>query len=62
MKTEKIKAISLRANSKNETAQVFMELDDGREYDLISENGESIDHWINMDALDLNTLCSRKME
>lgn len=62
MNTIGIKGIRLRADAKNETAQVFMELDDGREYELISDNGESIDHWVNMSSLSLSTLNSKKMK
>lgn len=62
MNTIGIKGIRLRADAKNETAQVFMELDDGREYELISDSGESIDHWVNMSSLSLSTLNSKKMK
>ncbi len=56
---EKIKAIRLYAN--DEFAQVFIEGDDGVEYELIRDHGETIDHWVNLENLDLSSLNSRPL-
>jgi len=62
LKTDKITGIRLRADSMTETVAVLIECDDGKEYELICDSGETIDHWVNMKSLDLKTLVSRKME